>query len=165
MRLTLLLSTLLTFLTSLAVAIEQERTIDIFAWPLSDAKPQSLATVTYNSTHASTKSFKAPKITSGDDVVRIGFHHSLGSDSFISTAASNLHVDKQKTLQLHTTTSGEVYHLGFKAVPAVSGTKDELKVEVIKIREGPKVHLNKPVVVSPDGQVEGKPEEKSFFQK
>lgn len=164
MRLQLLVGTLLTFLTTLAAAVELDRTIDIFAWPLSDARPQTLATVTYNLTHAAAGPYKFPTIPSGDNVVRIGFHHSAGSDSFISTAASNLQADKQKTLQLLTTREGEVYHLGFKAVAAQSKPQDQLIVEVVRIGDGPKVHLNKPVVVSPDGKVDEK-EEKNFFQK
>ncbi|CAK4030484.1 hypothetical protein CBER1_05803 [Lecanosticta acicola] len=164
-----LISLALTFFFALAAAAN-ERSIDVFAWPLSASKPQTLAKVSFTANNASVKSFTTPSIPSADDIVRVGFYHPTGKWSGVATAASNLAPEKSKKLQLHVRPDGELYHVGFKAADGVSqgkgaSTKDGLSVEVVKIRPGPVPHLNKPVVVSEDGSVEDKEPEKSFLQK
>ncbi|KAK4620005.1 hypothetical protein CLAFUW4_11095 [Fulvia fulva] len=171
MKLQLFLSLVLTFLTSLATAAEQQRNIDIFAWPLSASKPQTLAKVSFNSTDASIQSYNAPTVPQDDDIVRVGFYHPSGRWSGIATSASNLAPEKSQKLQLHVRPNGELYHVGFKAssaggVAKAASKKDgALSVEVVKIRPGPTPQLNKPIVVSEDGTVEGKEPEQTFLQK
>lgn len=170
MRLQLVVSLLLTFICSLASAAEQERSIDIFAWPLSASKPQTFAKVSFTANNASIKSFTSPSIPGTDDVVRVGFYHSSGSWSGIATAASNFAPEKSKKLRLHVKPNGELYHVGFRAgdeVPNAKGSKakENLLVEVVKMTPGPTPQLNKPVVVSADGTAEEKEPEKTFLQK
>lgn len=170
MRLQLLVSLALTFICSLASAAEQERNVDIFAWPLSASKPQTLAKVSFTANNASIKSFTSPTIPGTDDVVRVGFYHSSGSWCGIATAASNFATEKSKKLQLHVKGNGELYQVGFKAgneVPKTKGStsKENLLVEVVKIRPGPLPQLNKPVVVNEDGSTGDKEPEKTFLQK
>lgn len=170
MRVYLLFTLIAAFFLSLAAAAEQERDIDIFAWPLSASKPQTIAKIAYTSTNASIKSFTAPSISPSDDVVRVGFYHPSGSWSGVATASSNLAPEKSKKLLLHVKPNGELYHVGFKTAEPVSqgkgkSTKDGLTVEVKKITPGPVPQLNKPVVVSADGTVDQKEPEKTFLQK
>lgn len=170
MRATTFVSLLLTLYTSLALAAHDERTVDIFAWPLSAPKSQTLARISYNSTIATVKSYTAPKISSSDDIVRVGFYHDSGSWSGIATAASNLAAEKDKKLQLLLNTNGDLYHVGFKASDLGSHSRSgkgttELGVEVVKMQKGPTPHLNKPVVLNAEGKVDEKEPEKSFFQK
>ena len=167
MKLQLFLSLALTFFTSLAVAAEQQRSIDIFAWPLSATKPQTLAKVFFNSTDASIQSHSAPTIPKDDEIVRVGFYHPSGQWSGVATSASNFAPEKSQKVQLHVRPNGELYHVGFKASSAVTVAKkgDSLTVEVVKIKPGPTPQLNKPIVVSEDGTVEGKEPEKTFLQK
>lgn len=170
MRLQLVVSLLLTFICSLASAADLERSIDIFAWPLSASKPQTLAKVSFTANNASIKSFNSPSIPGTDEIVRVGFYHSSGSWSGIATAASNFAPEKSKKLQLHVKPNGELYHVGFKAgdespKPKGSKAKENLLVEVVKMRPGPTPQLNKPVVVREDGSEEGKEPEKTFLQK
>lgn len=166
----LLLSLVVVLFGSLAAAASQERSVDIFAWPLSDAKPQSLAKVTYTATNASIASLSKPTLARSDDIVRVGFYHPSGSWSGVATAASNFSPDTPQRLQLHVRPDGELYHIGFKRAEPVSqgrgkSTQDGLSVEVVPIRPGPVPVLNKPVVVSEDGTVEQKEPEKTFLQK
>lgn len=166
----LLISLVLAFLILLAAAAQQERTTDIFAWPLSSEKPQTLAEVTYTATNASIASVKEPTIPSSDDIVRVGFYHPSGSWSGIATAASNFSPNKPKKLQLHVRPDGELYHVGFKVAEPVSqgkgkSTQNGMSVEVVPVRLGPVPAMNKPVVVSEDGTVEQKEPEKTFLQK
>lgn len=173
MKLRTLLALALTFVTSLAAATEQERTVDVFTWPLSAIKSSSLAKIRYNSTGATLDSYNTPKVpNSDDDIVRVGFYHPSGAWSGIATAASNFAEQKHKRLQLHLNNDGDVYHVGLLAldVGGSHGTtegsaKDDLSVEVVRMRPGPTPHLNKPVVMSADGTAPEKEPEKSFLQK
>ncbi|GIZ37410.1 hypothetical protein CKM354_000085600 [Cercospora kikuchii] len=170
MRAATVLSVLLTFIVSLAAAVGAEREVKVFAWPSSADQPQPLATVSYTSNNASIKSYTPPTIPTGDDVVRVGFYHDSGDWSAVATSASNFAPAKSKKLQLHVRQDGELYHLGFKTSEPVSqgkgrNTVKDLNVEVVKIKTGPKPALNKPIVVTADGEVEGKEPEKSFLQK
>lgn len=174
MRLSVALSVLAAIFLSLAAAAESQKSIDIFAWPLSAAKSHTFASISYNTTAATLKSHTRSSVPNTDDIVRIGFHHaSTGKWSGIATSASNFAEGKDQKLQLLLTSEGEVYHVGFKAEDASKASsgsgrdskKDGLSVEVVPMKAGPQVHLNKPVVVNPDGKVGGEEEQKSFLQK
>ncbi|EME41408.1 hypothetical protein DOTSEDRAFT_55235 [Dothistroma septosporum NZE10] len=167
----LFFSLALTFFASLANAAEQQRNIDIFAWPLSASKPQTLAKVSFNSTDASIKSHTAPTIPTDEKIVRLGFYHSSGQWSGIATSASNFAPERSQKLELLVRPDGALYHIGFKASDGnpAEPSKDKkdggVSVEVVKIRPGPTPQLNKPIVVSADGTVGGKEPEKTFLQK
>lgn len=170
MRSPLFLSLALTFLSSLALAVSPEqRQIDIFVWPLSAPKASTLAQISFSPTNASIASYTAPKFPQKEEIVRVGFYQPSGQWSGIATVASNLQADKSKVLQLHVRPDGELYHVGLKLSEPVSqekgrSQKDGLSVEVMQIKKGPVPALNKPVVVSADGE-EAKEPEKSFLQK
>lgn len=170
MRVHVLVTLAVTLFTSLAISAQSERTVDIFAWPLSQTKSQTLAQISYTSSNATVKKYTAPKIPAGDDIVRVGFYHASGSWSGVATSASNFAPEKDKKVLLHLNTNGELYHVGFKASdqPSSSKTgkgKHGLSVEVVKMQQGPTPHLNKPVVLNAEGQVEDKEPEKTFLQK
>jgi hypothetical protein len=108
------------------------------------------------------------------------------------TSASTFGAKVDRLLRLHVSpASGEVFHVSVLAnpVPNPAGKKIKVKkgdkkaaeaakaakraewrdgrteVEVVGNVEGPAPVLNRPVVLSEDGTVEGKEEEKSFLQK
>jgi hypothetical protein len=176
MRLSLLTALLATLLPTHAASpqtpvepiLQSENTIDIFAWPLNSASPQTIAQITYDHQNAIVKKYTAPLIPTGESIVRIGFYPdgSASAWSGIATAASNLAPEVGKKLKLHLTSAGKVYNLGFEAVSSEAGAaKEGLVVEVVPIGKGEAPILNKPVVVAEDGQVEGKEPEKTFLQK
>jgi hypothetical protein len=142
-----------------------------FAWPLSASKSQTLAKLSYNSETATVLSYKVPALPAGEEIVRIGFHHpSTGSWSGIATAASNFADGKDKKLQLLLNEQGDVYHIGFKSLDLPSSSKggskkDDMSVEVVPMKAGSTVHLNKPVLLNAEGKLDGAPEEKTFLQK
>lgn len=170
MRLVAALSFGLTFLSSFSAA-QTDKHIDIFAWPLSASKSQSLAKLTYNSEQATVLQYKAPALPAGEEIVRIGFHHpSTGSWSGIATSAANFAEGKDKKIQLLLNEQGEVYHVGFKTSDwPTSGKggskKDDMSVEVVPMKAASTIHLNKPVVLDAEGKLAGQPEEKTFLQK
>lgn len=158
------------FLSTLAYAVEPQKSVDIYAWPMSDDRSQMLARAFYNTTHAHIVGYAPPKIPPGDDLVRVCFGHPSGAWSGVSTAASNVMPGKHKKIQLHLNLEGELYHLGFKASDmgssSTTGTTDgEFSVEIVPMKRGPTPHLNKPVVLDAEGKVAGEVPEKSFFQK
>jgi len=170
MRLTTALSFGLTLLTSFAAA-QTDKHIDIFAWPLSASKSQTLAKLSYNPEQATVLSYKAPALPAGEEIVRIGFHHpSTGSWSGIATSAANFAEGKDKKIQLLLNEQGEVYHIGFKTSdwPTSSkggSKKDEMSVEVVPMKPASTIQLNKPIVLNAEGKLAGQPEEKTFLQK
>jgi hypothetical protein len=166
----LFFSLALAFLASLAIAAQSEQSVEIFAWPISAPKSQTLAKISYNTTHATVKSYNAPKIPTGDEIVRVGFNHPGGSWSGVSTASSNFAPGKAKKIQLHVNQQGQLYHVGFKASDVGQSInkgkgKDDMQVELVKMQTGPSPHLNKPVVLNAEGKVDDKEPEKTFFQK
>ncbi|KAM0720568.1 hypothetical protein Q7P37_004704 [Cladosporium fusiforme] len=171
MRLTSAISILLTLLFSLAAATQQDKQIDIFAWPLSAPKSQTLAKLSYNPEQATVLSYKAPALPSGEEIVRIGFNHpATGRWSAIATAASNFADGKDKKLQLLLNEQGEVYHIGFSTSEWPSSSKggskkDDMSVEVVPMQTGSTIHLNKPIVLNAEGKLDNKEEEKTFLQK
>ena len=171
MRSNVIFALLVAFFSSLVLSAKDERTIDIFAWPLSAPKSQPLAKISYTSTNATVKSYTTPKVPTGDDIVRIGFYHASGAWSGIATAAENFNPGKEKKLLLNVNTAGEIYHLGFKArdIETVGRknvkAKDELAVELVKMARGPTPVLNKPVVLNAEGKLDDKEPEKTFLQK
>lgn len=172
MRPHLLITLAVTFLTSLATAAQPDQTVDIFAWPLSSPKSQTLAKLSYNSTHATVKSYTAPKIPAGEEIVRVGFHHPGAGDKWsgVATSSENFSPGKEKKILLHVNTQGELYHIGFKTSGLGSSSKigtgkDEMSVEVLQIQKGQGPHVNKPVVLNAEGRVDDKEPEKTFLQK
>lgn len=172
MRNNLLLALVVTLFTSLVLAAQSDQSIDVFAWPLSSPKSQTLAKITYNSTYATVKSYTPPKIPSGEEIVRVGFYHPGSSDKWsgVATSSGNFSPGKDKKILLHVNTQGELYHIGFRAsdlgTSSKTGTgKDDLSVEILQIQKGQGPHLNKPVVLNAEGKVDDKEPEKTFFQK
>lgn len=168
---------LLAFVCS-AVLAEVEKTLDVFAWPLSAAKSQSFAKITYSypSLNATVTSYSP--LTSADlgDLVRLGFYRSAEDWSGILASPQSFGSGSEKKLRLLVDSEGDAFHLGFSATsttPVANGKKskvaddkDQLLVEVVRQTPGPQPHLNKPVVLNPDGKLQDdKTEEKSFFQK
>ena len=170
MRVDLLATLAVTLFTSLALSARPERTVDVFIWPLSQTKSQTLAQISYTSSNATVEKYTAPKISSEDELVRVGYYHASGSWSGVTSSSSNFAPGKDKKVLLHLNTNGELYHIGFRASDQPSSSKtgkarDGLGVEVVMIQPGPTPHLNKPVVLNEEGQLPEKEPEKTFLQK
>ena len=172
-------------LLALAAAAEVEKTISIFAWPISAPASQPLATIsyTYPSLNATVKTYNtALSLPDSADPVRIGFFRSSSKDEWsgIATSARNLAADREKKLRLWVDGEGAVFHVGFtsepvQVVPVEKGRKtqqqekserqDTLLVEVVPQRAAPQPQLNKPIVLNAEGKVDGKEPEKSLLQR
>ncbi|WPH02882.1 Hypothetical protein R9X50_00575000 [Acrodontium crateriforme] len=177
MRLNFLVGLVLAFVTSLAVAVEAPSSLEVFVWPMSAAKSQTLARVSYNSTTATLVSYSAPKLVADDDTVRVGFYQPSGAWSGVVTSASNFAAGKDKSLSLLLNAENQVYHVGFQAIDkpvdaktsktkkSASKETDTLHVRIEKTATAPGPHLNKPVLLKADGTADEPEAEKTFFQK
>ncbi|KAJ5225152.1 hypothetical protein N7468_006377 [Penicillium chermesinum] len=150
-------------------------TTDIFYWPVHDAQPTVLARVSYDpaTLKSDLLSYHPPSTTDSDDLLRIGLYTStsenpkLWSGSLVSRSAlsSDAH---QPQLRLHLGPTHEVFHVSLGATPATSSASPEhtdLKVQLISSAPGPQPHLNRPVVIGPDGQNPEEVPEKTLLQK
>ncbi len=154
------------------------RSTTIYAWPLSSS-PSKLALIEYSplEPYSSVLSYTPPVLPSSNPVelVQIGLYNSstktwLGSTV---TSAASFEPEFQGTIRLHINAEGEIWRAAFhssrKTTPTSqdgSNTEDgKPKVDVVRPAPAPQPHLNKPVVLSPDGKVPEKEVEKSFLQK
>lgn len=169
----------LCFLGLVASATPDEAaSVTVHAWPVASAKPTPLAVISYNSKSrtATVEKYLPPHIDFGSAgeqrLVRIGlYEQQTQAWSGVVTSARNLDPDRldiSKSLALHVDDSGRVWNVGFGAErlgPGASATKDGLSVTVVVPAPGPTPHLNRPVVLNPDGRIEAPAQGKTFFQK
>lgn len=160
--------------------------ITVFAWPMDASRPQELGTFTYSTgtTPASSlTSYKPPNvpIKAGEEapLVRVGLQDPKTKEwRGVVTSANGFGSNFQQKISLHVDLEHQPWHVGFSAYPKPSPTKrvrrrgeepevvPQVVTEVITPEPAPTPHLNRPVVVSPEGKVEGKDqEEKTFLQK
>ncbi|KAI9757297.1 MAG: hypothetical protein M4579_003508 [Chaenotheca gracillima] len=114
---------------------------------------------------------------SSENLLRVGLapseKHSAASTPWrsgvLATTEAFLKSDEfEKIVTLHLDGKGpEAYGVGFRTWrPTAAGTgQGGVRVEVSQMKSGPSPHLNKPVVLSPDGKGPVVEEEKTFFQK
>ena len=161
----------LVLLLSLTLA-SAESTLTLSAWPLAaSATPTPFLSLTYNaSTLTSTvKSYTPPQLPDNQHV-RIGFPRGSSDSQWSSVLASSssFSPDTKKLLRVHVDGSGDVVNVGWHAhgtAKADAAPEGNVRVEILPVPHGSRPVLNKPVVLRPDGKVEGKEEEKTFLQK
>jgi hypothetical protein len=143
------------------------RKVTVYAWPLSAKSPTALAQISYtDSSSAHIDSYTAPKAVTADEIVRVGLYDkSTKHWTGVATTAQSFEPGRSHKITLHVDAKKDVYHVGFSATAAQDGAQTDAVVQVLEIAEGPQPVLNKPVVVSEDGKVPQKEEEKSFLQK
>lgn len=157
---------------------------DILYWPVASPQPSTLARVSYDpsSLQSDVLSYSPPssaiRENSGaqdhlDDLVRVGLYTSTPTNSkqwvgTLTSLSSLTGVGNYKpTIQLHLGPSNEVYRVSLRLSSSSRDATGETKpdVELVRIEAGPRPHLNRPIVVSPDGQSRQEVVEKTFFQK
>ncbi|KAL4939545.1 hypothetical protein BDV06DRAFT_34494 [Aspergillus oleicola] len=171
-----LLSVLLTLLTLASSALSAySPQLEILYWPIANSAPSVLAHVSYDP--ASLKSDLidyTPPAGISDDLARLGFYIATPENpkQWVGTLASSSALrgdETQKpTLRLHISPSNEVYHVSLGSVTASStssSSTDGLNVELVTDELGPSPHLNRPIVVGPDGKNPEEEPEKTLFQK
>ncbi len=171
---------LLAFLLGASLALSKPedpgslRRTTVYARRLSST-PSRLAEIEYSPVgdHARILSYTPP--ASSSKLVGLGFYDFstktwLGSTS---TSAASFQPEFKGTISLHVSAEGEVWRVAFhSSSPSLKinhydgeeGT-DWPMVEILRPAPAPQPHLNKPVMLSPDGKVPEKEVERSFLQK
>ncbi|KAL4803902.1 hypothetical protein BDV18DRAFT_32884 [Aspergillus unguis] len=146
--------------------------LEILYWPVANSQPSVLAHVSYDP--ASLKSdlidFIPPSDTS-EELARVGFYIATPTNpkQWVGTLTSSSALrgdDAQKpTMRVHVSLSNEIYHVSIGSDTASASSSDGIRVELVADELGPSPHLNRPVVVGPDGKNPEDQPEKTMFQK
>lgn len=171
---------LLAFLFGVPLALSKPedlgniRRTTVYAWPLSSS-PSKLAEIEYSPIEKSASVISYTPPTSPSGLVLVGLYDSstkiwLGNTV---TSAASFKPEFQGTISLHVSAEGEAWRVAFhssrKSVPSSQNggdtRDDQPKVEILRPAPAPQPHLNRPVVLSPDGKLPEKEVEKSFLQK
>ncbi|PLB50529.1 hypothetical protein P170DRAFT_445814 [Aspergillus steynii IBT 23096] len=177
---TILLSVILVICSG-CLASHSLVTADVFYWPVSSLEPSILARISYDPATTSTPdlvSYTPPSPTNDaevQDLVRVGLFKSTltHSNQWIGTLTSLSVLSKarnpQAVIRLHLDSSNEIYHVSLTPKSTSTSTASSSSsgpiIELVTSDAGPRPHLNRPIIVSPDG---GNPEdavEKTLFQK
>ncbi|PKX99905.1 hypothetical protein P168DRAFT_245051 [Aspergillus campestris IBT 28561] len=160
---------------------------DILYWPVAGvSEPSTLARISYDSSSLKSDliSYSPPqKSLSADsdseELVRVGLYAStpangkqwVGTITSLSSLAPKQEQGQgqgQLALRLYVSPSNEIYHVSLAPASgpaAASTTADGPTIEVVPAETGPQPHLNRPVVLSEDGQNPEEVVEKTMFQK
>ncbi|KAJ5683170.1 hypothetical protein N7462_006335 [Penicillium macrosclerotiorum] len=146
---------------------------DLYYWPVGATKPSVLARVAYDpaSLKSDVISYHPPQTDRSDGLARIGLYTSTTTNpkqwigSLISQS-SLTGAELRPTFRLHLGPSNEIYHVSMAESSAIAtAQKAGPLIELVTSVPGTQPHLNRPVVVGPDGQNPEQVEEKSLFQK
>ncbi|RHZ52728.1 uncharacterized protein CDV56_104916 [Aspergillus thermomutatus] len=163
----------------------QAGSADILYWPVASSQPSVLARISYDpaSLTSDVVAYSPPSIADLEghrdseavpqDLVRVGLFTStptnpkqwVGSLTSLSSLAES--EDQKPTLRLHLGPSNEIYHVSLvtSSPSAATSSSAGLNIELLSSEAGPLPHLNRPVVVGPDGTNPEEIAEKTFFQK
>lgn len=147
---------------------------DLFYWPVGASQPSILARITYDPTSLSSKvvSYHPPADDPRDNLARVGLYTTTPTNpkqwiGSLVSSSSLIGEGHHPTFRLHLGPANEVYHV---SLAASSDSKTEAKtsgprVELVSSTPGKQPHLNRPVVLRPDGETPEEVVEKSFLQK
>lgn len=144
---------------------------EILYWPVGAAQPSLLARIAYDP--ASLKSEVVsyhPPTDAPTDLLRVGLYTTTPTNPKQWTGSlvsfSSLTGDENPpTFRLHLDPANTVYHVYLATSSDTAAKTTGPQVELVQSAPGTQPHLNRPVVVSPDGQNTEEVVEKSFLQK
>ncbi|OOQ85784.1 hypothetical protein PEBR_23817 [Penicillium brasilianum] len=145
---------------------------DIFYWPVGASQPSVLARVAYDPTSLKSNvlAYNPPNPNQADDLVRLGLYTATSTNpkqwtGSLVSLSSLAGAEHPPTLRLHLGPASEVYHVSLAAFEPASAKTGEPRVELVASETGTQPHLNRPVVVGPDGGNAEEVPEKTLFQK
>lgn len=143
---------------------------DLFYWPVGVSHPSILARVTYDPASLSSEvvSYQPPAEDARGDLVRVGLYTATPTNpkQWIGTLISSSFLigeDHHPTFRLHLGPASEIYHVSLAA--SSNSKASGPRVELVSSTPGTHPHLNRPVVLRPDGESPEEVVEKSFLQK
>lgn len=167
----------LAFLGALSVLFTSclaDTSADLFYWPVGASQPSILARITYDPVSLSSEvvSYQPPADNARDSLVRVGLYTTTATNpkqwtGSLVSSSSLIGGGHHPTFRLHLGPANEVYHVSL-AASSDSRTQSRgsgPQVELVPSTPGKQPHLNRPVVVRPDGETPEEVVEKSFLQK
>ena len=111
-------------------------TVTVYAWPLSAASPTPFAKVILDTpTTAKLVSVTLPKLATADEIIRVGLYDArTKSWTGVAASAAAFDSDTRKKLTLHVDEDGQVYYVGYGALPS----KEDASGKGIKKKKKPK---------------------------
>lgn len=170
-KISIIFLSLISLLPSFALSSYSPQ-LEILYWPVSSREPSVLAHISYDP--ASLKSDLinySPPADLSQNPVRVGFYVTTPTNQqhWVGTIAASSSLrggDIQKPrLRLHISPSNEIYHVSLSSATASISSSDNLLLELVTDESGPRPHLNRPIVVGPDGKKPQEEPEKTLFQK
>ena len=156
----------------LIASVLADASAEIFYWPVAAPKPSLLARVSYDpvSLKSDLVSYHPPTDLDSDGLVRLGLYASTstGSKQWTGTLVSSSSLtseDHQPTLRLHLGPDHKIYHVSLAALTSAETVSSGPQLELVPNGVGTQPHLNRPVVVGPDGQNTEEVQEKTLLQK
>ncbi|KAL2832379.1 hypothetical protein BDW59DRAFT_139142 [Aspergillus cavernicola] len=173
-----LLHVFLPLLSFSSVALSYSQ-LEILYWPVANPEPSVLAHVSYNPALLKSDLIDyTPPTDLSQDLARVGFYIATPTNqkqwvgTLTSLTALRGDDSRKPTLRLHISPSNEVYHVSLSSDSTTSTSSSSsssspgnLHIEIVTDEVGPSPHLNRPVVLSPDGKSPEEEPEKTLFQK
>ncbi|KAJ5788076.1 hypothetical protein N7457_003066 [Penicillium paradoxum] len=159
---------LLSALALLIAVANASLSTDILYWPIGSTQPSILAHLSYDpiSMKSDIISYHPPKVDQSDSLVRLGLYTSATNQKqWVGSLVSLSSLASEPTFRLHLGPANEVYSVSLSASSITQHPTSGPQVNLIPNESGTSPHLNRPVVVRPDGQNSDQPEEKSLLQK
>ena len=162
---------------ALAISSELIDSTTVYIQPLtSKSTPLSLAEIKFNPSTLSSEilSYESPLFPEDEDLssklLRVGIYDPATATWKSSTSTTSVETFAKgyaPTIVLNLDAQGGVIGVSCKSSSIDAGQTRDFgpKVKVIKMREGAKPFLNRPVVLNPEGKVEEIPTEKTLLQK
>ncbi|KAL4877263.1 hypothetical protein BJY04DRAFT_198425 [Aspergillus karnatakaensis] len=151
--------------------------LEILYWPVAEPEPSVLARVSYDPVTLKSDliDYDIPADVSQDltreDLARVGFYVATPSNpkqwvgTLTSLSALRGDETQRPTLRLYISAANEPYHVSLSSDTARGSSLKNLQLEVVADKAGPSPHLNRPIVVGPDGKNPEDEAEKTLFQK
>ncbi|KAH7413146.1 hypothetical protein BKA64DRAFT_660370 [Cadophora sp. MPI-SDFR-AT-0126] len=163
--------------SALAISSELIDSTTVYIQPLnSKSAPVSLAEIKFNPSTLSSEiiSYESPLFDDEEDLssklLRVGIYDPASASWKSSTSTTSVETFAKgyaPTIVLNLDAQGGVIGVSCKSSSIDAGQTRDFgpKVKVVKMKEGPKPFLNRPVVLNPEGKVEEIPTEKTLLQK
>jgi hypothetical protein len=155
-----------------AATSELTDTTAVYLQSVDSSAVTLLAEIEYNPSTlvAEIKEYEAPGLATDSKLLRVGVYDKVTSSWKSSTSVTSIESFGKgyaPTITLSLDTQGDVFSVSLKSGKIDAGQTRDFgpKVKVVKTVPGKKVELNKPVVLSKEGKVEGEVVEKTFLQK
>ncbi|KAG4444265.1 hypothetical protein IFR05_000240 [Cadophora sp. M221] len=160
---------------ALAISSDLIDSTTVYIQPLSSkSAPLSLAEIKFNPSTLSSEilSYESPLFEDEETskLLRVGIYDPATATWKSSTSTTSIETFAKgyaPTIVLNLDAQGGIIGVSCKSSSIDAGQTRDFgpKVKVVKMREGTKPVLNRPVVLNPEGKVEEPPTEKTLLQK